>query len=205
MAQAMYVRCHLATSRGAAPPTPCSCAGSAPPGPVQRAAGEMCALRTPLNAFRTCSCHRIALTRGICMSARWQPTCHKTLRASARLERSSMRPGRNQIRLNPATLIAGRPATSVPLIGRAPGPLTPITPPDISGIILAALCVAAPWAAVGATRRFTDGADQDGDGALQILRDRYARGEIGQEEFQQRQRDLASSSSASSARGERTW
>ena len=51
------------------------------------------------------------------------------------------------------------------------------------------LIVVVAWAAKAAARS-TNNSPEKQRSALDILKDRYARGEIGQEEFQQKRRDL---------------
>lgn len=52
-------------------------------------------------------------------------------------------------------------------------------------VIIAAIVIAVRWLAPGGV------AHGVGDDALHILRERFARGEIGKEEFDERKRDLA--------------
>ena len=111
---------------------------------------------------------------------------------------------RIHIRINPAAVAAGCLAISAVLIGCVPGPLPLIAPPEIPEWLLAGFCVAALGFGLRAVPKLANSPDHNDDRALQILRERYARGELEQEEFEQRLRDLARSSSASSARGERS-
>lgn len=55
-------------------------------------------------------------------------------------------------------------------------------------VVVIVAIVAAVWVLLG--RRAPSGASPSPDRALEILRERYARGEINREEFESRRRDL---------------